>query len=184
MDLVVSGGRTIVLTTTTLLLIMVAVIPVWHQVQAIWIIEIMLSIIGDIIAVTAEKLNKLGIEKFNFSKFNIVANYYKPGPATQTGNVSYRIGILVMRNNETADFGLWYIADNLVVGNKKLLTDNWDGGVQHFRRRTESSFCKDWNKPWPAMAINQQSAEEAYNSVLENAGATLPKRDAVDIRYC
>ena len=32
------------------------------------------------------------------------------------------------------------------------------------------------------MPINQQTAEDAYNSVLENAGATLPKRDAVDTR--
>ena len=32
------------------------------------------------------------------------------------------------------------------------------------------------------MAIDQQTAEEAYESVLENAGATLPKRDAVDAR--
>lgn len=32
------------------------------------------------------------------------------------------------------------------------------------------------------MAINQHTAEEAYDAVLENAGATLPKRDAVDAR--
>ena len=32
------------------------------------------------------------------------------------------------------------------------------------------------------MAINQQTAEEAYASVLENAGATLPKRDLIDAR--
>ena len=32
------------------------------------------------------------------------------------------------------------------------------------------------------MAINQQTAEEAYNSVLEYVGASLPKRDAVDLR--
>ena len=32
------------------------------------------------------------------------------------------------------------------------------------------------------MAINQQTAEEAYHSVLEHAGASLPKRDAVDLR--
>lgn len=35
--------------------------------------------------------NQKGNDKFNFSTFNIVANYYKPGPATQAGEVSYRI---------------------------------------------------------------------------------------------
>lgn len=38
------------------------------------------------------------------------------------------------------------------------------------------------NEPWPAMAIHHQSPEEAYASVLDNAGATLPKRDPVDVR--
>ncbi len=32
------------------------------------------------------------------------------------------------------------------------------------------------------MAINQQTPEEAYASVLDNAGASLPERDAVDVR--
>jgi hypothetical protein len=32
------------------------------------------------------------------------------------------------------------------------------------------------------MEINQQTAEEAYQLVLENAGATLPKRDPIDAR--
>jgi pectate lyase len=32
------------------------------------------------------------------------------------------------------------------------------------------------------MPINQQTAEEAYKSVLENAGTVLPKRDPVDTR--
>ena len=38
------------------------------------------------------------------------------------------------------------------------------------------------DEPWQSMPINQQTAEEAYRSVLEHAGATLPKRDAVDAR--
>ncbi|WP_339922260.1 hypothetical protein [uncultured Cyclobacterium sp.] len=37
-------------------------------------------------------------------------------------------------------------------------------------------------QPWPSMVINEQSAEEVFVSVLENAGAVFPKRDAVDIR--
>ena len=40
-----------------------------------------------------------------------------------------------------------------------------------------------WNFqiPWPAMAINQQTPEEAYLSVLDNSEATLPKRYSVDV---
>ena len=118
-----------------------------------------------------------GREEFNFSTFNVVANYYKAGPATEPGKVSYRIANPSFRN-ETDDFGKWYISDNVVEGNKKVSSDNWDGGVQ-----TEIDFEKiKLDKAWPSMPINQQNAEAAYKLVLENAGALLPLRDAVDIR--
>ncbi|MFD2164002.1 polysaccharide lyase family 1 protein [Paradesertivirga mongoliensis] len=115
--------------------------------------------------------------KFNFSTFNVVANYYKPGPATRAGEISYRIANPGARN-ETDDFGEWYIADNVVVGNPAVSANNWEGGVQ-----TKISFERiKLDKPWPSMQIGQQSAEGAYQLVLENAGATLPRRDAVDSR--
>ncbi|WP_167607064.1 substrate-binding domain-containing protein [Maribellus sediminis] len=116
------------------------------------------------------------LEKFNFSSFNLVANYYKPGPATRPGEIAYRIANPGFRN-EADDFGLWYISDNIVEGNAKVSADNWDGGVQ-----TRIAFDKiKLDKPWPAMPIHQQTAEEAYHLVLNNVGATLPKRDAIDL---
>lgn len=121
-----------------------------------------------------------GNPKFNFSKFNIVANYYKPGPATQPGNVSYRIAQPSMRNN-TNDFGKWYVAGNVVVGNEAVTKNNWNGGVQPQGGDVNLPYVK-MEEPWAAMPINQQTAEEAYVLVLENAGATLPKRDIVDTR--
>lgn len=118
-----------------------------------------------------------GSEKFIFSKINMVANYYKPGPATEPGKVSYRIASPSFRN-ETDDFGKWYIFNNVVEGNKKVSSDNWDGGVQ-----TKIDLEKiRLDKPWASMPITQQTAEEAYALVLENAGALLPKRDPVDSR--
>ncbi len=121
--------------------------------------------------------HQVGNDKFNFSIFNIVANYYKPGPATQVGEVMYRIANPSFRN-ETDDFGKWYIADNVIEGNEVVSKDNWNGGVQ-----TKISFKKiKLDRPWPSMPINQQTAEEAFKIVLDNAGAILPERDAVDIR--
>ncbi|MBW6534031.1 MAG: pectate lyase [Mariniphaga sp.] len=119
---------------------------------------------------------QVGNEKYNFSEFNIVANYYKPGPATRPGEVSYRIANPSYRSE--TDYGKWYIADNVVEGNARVSADNWDGGVQ-----TKIAFKKiKLEKPWPSMPIHQQTAEEAYQLVLENAGATLPRRDTVDSR--
>lgn len=118
-----------------------------------------------------------GNEKYNFSTINMVANYYKPGPATLPGEVSYRIANPSFRN-EIDDFGKWYIAENVIEGNHEVSSDNWNGGVQ-----TKIDFGKiKLDKPWKSMPINHQSAKGAYHSVLDNAGAILPERDAVDIR--
>ena len=37
-------------------------------------------------------------------------------------------------------------------------------------------------KPGQSMAVDEQTADEAYASVLDNVGATLPKQDIVDAR--
>jgi len=117
-----------------------------------------------------------GNDKFNFSIFNIVANYYKPGPATQPGEVSYRIANPSFRDEK--DVGQWYIADNAMEGNTEVSDDNWNGGVQ-----TEISMeTIRLEKPWPSMPIDQQTAREAYELVLARAGGTLPKRDEIDER--
>ncbi|MEJ2545925.1 MAG: hypothetical protein P8Y99_17830 [Calditrichaceae bacterium] len=122
-----------------------------------------------------EKYQK-GNDKFNFSNFNIVANYYKTGPATKPGEVSYRIANPSFRSD--TDYGKWYITDNVVEGNDDVSMNNWNGGVQ-----TKISLEKiKLDKPWPSMPINQQTALEAYKSVLDNAGAILPKRDTIDSR--
>ncbi|MEW6237265.1 MAG: pectate lyase [Candidatus Omnitrophota bacterium] len=118
-----------------------------------------------------------GNPQFNFTRINMAANYYKPGPATKTGEVSHRIAEPTARNG-AADAGQWYIADNVIEGNAAVSANNWDGGVQP----ADSVRIFKMNEPWPSMPISQQTAEEAYLSVLENAGATLPKRDAVDAR--
>ena len=117
--------------------------------------------------------------EFNFTNINLVGNYYKPGPATLKGAVSYRIANPSFRD-VTTDFGKWYIADNVMVGNEVVTKDNWNGGVQPGKNEYLSILRVD--KPWESMPVNQQTAEEAYKSVLENAGAILPKRDAVDKR--
>lgn len=117
-----------------------------------------------------------GNNKFNFSEFNIVANYYKPGPATLPNEVEYRIASPSFRNE--TDFGKWFIAENIVEGYEQVSSDNWNGGVQ-----TEISFEKiRLKEPWPAMPINQQKAEDAFVQVLGNVGAILPQRDIIDNR--
>ncbi|MBB5267214.1 pectate lyase family protein [Algibacter amylolyticus] len=118
--------------------------------------------------------------EFSFSNINMVANYYKPGPATALGNVQYRI-VSPSRRDVTTDYGTWYVAENFMERNPVVSANNWDGGVQPQGGNSDIEILKS-GKPWPAMAIKQHTAQEAYKLVLNNAGATLPKRDAVDTR--
>jgi pectate lyase len=125
------------------------------------------------------------------SRVNLVANYFKPGPAT-SGALRHRICKVAARqeHDEHPGFGKWYVADNYVAGDEKVTADNWAGGVQYAPAVTVKKKVvpmgteKDVRafKPFPAAPMTQQKAEEAYELVLAYAGATLPKRDAVDVR--
>ena len=57
-----------------------------------------------------------GNTKFNFSNINMVANYYKPGPATEPGQTSRTQIAGPWSRNGDSDYGKWYIADNVIGG--------------------------------------------------------------------
>jgi len=99
---------------------------------------------------------------------NMVANYYKPGPATLRKD----------RFLEPDDAeGKWYVSDNVLEGSATVSADNWNGGVAGpFRESGRVT------KPFEFVARHTQRAEEAYEDVLRFGGALLPKRDAVDKR--
>lgn len=108
------------------------------------------------------------------STANIVNNYYKPGPATKSG-VKSRI----YQPSDT--LGVWYISGNYVEGNPAVSADNWAGGVN------PSIAVSDLNRirataPFPSMPVATHTPQQAFDLVLQYAGATLPKRDAVDSR--
>lgn len=124
--------------------------------------------------------HQVGNDRFNFSTINMVANYYKPGPATLPGAVSRRIVSPSMRDS-AHDFGKWYVAENVIVGNPSVTSDNWAGGVQPGGEAIGLAMLR-MDRPWPAAPIRQQTAEQAYRSVLALAGASLPARDRADRR--
>lgn len=120
--------------------------------------------------------------------YNIINNYYKPGPATpdQSKPISHRIlkpesgrsklGYLV--------YGRVYAQGNIVEGNERVTKDNWDGGIQveEFPDANKYKDAMKVDKPMPMPQITIIPTLDAREFVLANAGATLPKRDAVDQR--
>jgi len=117
--------------------------------------------------------------------YNIINNYYKPGPLTPKDTpIGHRIlkpesgrsklGYLV--------FGRVYCNGNIMEGNEKVTSNNWDGGVQVEELPDAGKYtdAMKWNEPFPMPQFPIMSAKEAYDFVLENVGATIPKRDIVD----
>lgn len=109
---------------------------------------------------------------------NVVANYYKAGPATN----SNRDRILDASTHSSGfDFGKWYVTDNYVHGFPEITADNWNGGVQRVSQ-SEIEYIR-MDEPFDAPALpSEETAEEAFESVLAYAGAILPRRDTIDAR--
>ena len=110
---------------------------------------------------------------------NIVNNYFKPGPATSPGKVRQRIANPSWANG---DCGKWVVKGNVMEGCEQVTDDNWNGGIQPNAELPLVMDSIHRRMPWEAMPIRQQTAKEAYEKVLEHAGASYPKRDAVDLR--
>src|SRR6185503_19159862 len=91
-------------------------------------------------------------------------------------------------------FGKWYVDGNIVDGFPGITANNWAGGVQYDRSITIRKDGKEEVIPagseeqvrsrdeFAHESVRTQSAAEAFEDVLNNAGATLPRRDPVDVR--
>ncbi len=130
------------------------------------------------------------------SRVNSINNYFKPGPGTPEGRpIAWRILKAESRTKPPAEkeFGKFYVAGNVIEGNAKVTADNWDGGVQFADvEDIKGESLDDYNRkyrypsqmaePFPMAPLRITTAQEAYDEVLANAGATLPRRDPVDER--
>lgn len=119
--------------------------------------------------------------------YNIINNYFKPGPATpKDENIGHRIlkpesGRSKLKYHV---YGRTYVHGNIMEGHDAITKDNWAGGVQVEEQGNTDGYtdAMKWNQPLPMPEMTIVSATEAKAYVLANAGATLPKRDAVDVR--
>jgi hypothetical protein len=120
------------------------------------------------------------------SDFNIINNYFKPGPGTPKSAVAYRLLKPESERSKTVvdHFGRAYVAGNFVEGYPRVTADNWDGGVQPDSKAPVADVLPGIRaeRPFPHAALMIEPATAAYMTVLERSGATLPQRDAVDQR--
>jgi hypothetical protein len=122
------------------------------------------------------------------SRYNVINNYFKPGPATPTDKpIGWRLLKPESTRSKTIidNFGKAYVNGNIVEGNDRVTKDNWDGGVQPEPQKAAMSDVLPKirvDEPFKRAALPMQPAKDAYGTVLANAGATQPKRDPVDQR--
>lgn len=104
---------------------------------------------------------------------NMIANHYRPGPNTLAEHVDTITRPTV---SSLGGAGAWYLSDNLIEGFPEVSANNWlgvKGGVS----------VTQLSEPYPvANPPATESAEDAFEAVLQHAGAVLPRRDSVDAR--
>lgn len=134
-------------------------------------------------------------ETGNQRRYNFIANYYKPGKATES-KVKARLLNPTTKCGPTAKDehagctgvyggtivpGKFYIARNIMDGSTDVTNNNWNGVFPD--EASKKDLCKADNR-WTAGLTplkNEQRADEAYETVLAKAGCSL-SRDAVDTR--
>jgi len=111
------------------------------------------------------------------SQINIINNYYKPGPATPS---ALKFVHALFEADKSKGIAEWYLNGNVMEGDKRMSKNNFDG--LDIAEPGEANTLKAKAPFTIAVLIPEQSAAAAYEEVLKNCGAVLPKRDAVDTR--
>lgn len=120
------------------------------------------------------------------SMYNIINNYFKPGPVTpKDKTVGYRILKPETRYkvNGRPVYGRVYVSGNIMEGYDNVTEDNWKG-VQIEDMPDAGDFIDEikYDEPFPMPYFTIMETKDAYEYVLDNAGANVPKRDPVDTR--
>jgi pectate lyase len=124
----------------------------------------------------------------DYKKYNLVNNYYKPGPATVDGKVRFIDPWTKACDNCTKKTGSstivpghFYLDGNVMDGNAEKTGDNWKGTTASDAViaviKATAPFA--WAEKESKISLHQ--ADLAFTQVLAYAGASL-KRDAVDKR--
>ncbi len=117
--------------------------------------------------------------KGGVSQVNMVNNFYIPGPATSN---TLKFMQALHAGEASTGTGEWYLSGNVMYGNKRLTEANWRGLDLNAVPEADRSKAIV-PRPFQIYApIESERAIDALRTVLSQAGATLPKRDAVDAR--
>ena len=110
--------------------------------------------------------------------YNIIANYYKPGPSTSK-NARHRIAN-PFKKEDQIPYGKWFIQDNVLSSSEEISKDNWKGVSIDKGTEADMETVRQ-NQSFPSIAFAHKKAEDAFMMVVRSSGASL-KRDTLDQR--
>ncbi len=137
---------------------------------------------------------------------NLVNNYYKPGPTTNAYDSKNRWFCRISYDSQyivgEQKYSQWYVDGNFMEDNEYygsyigadhslVNQDNWyNAGTTNNARAidleqgntAENLAYYYFDTPSLSGLVEMETAQEAYQSVLANAGCILPRRDIVDTR--
>ena len=123
-----------------------------------------------------------------YKKYNVINNYYKPGPATASGKVRFIdpwtkecSNCTKATGSSTIVPGHFYLDGNVMHGDEGKTADNWTGTTASAAVIANIKSTAKFTYAEKATSLSLQTAENAFTAVLGYAGAGL-KRDAVDTR--
>ena len=114
-------------------------------------------------------------------KINMVNNYYKYGPSTGSSKrnrlVDPTVSCEFCSDGHTLIPGKFFLSGNYMYGDANVTADNWQGSTQ---KGSNVKSATRWTDGLTALK-NEQTAEQAYETVLAKAGCSL-QRDIIDTR--
>ena len=119
--------------------------------------------------------------------YNLVNNYYKPGPASKTNKYFINPYADDGKNHQPAGiFGRFYLKGNVMEGNRAITKNNVSGVKMgsNFAEFAPNVTLNELisNTEFSIPKPKTQSAKKAYQSVLKSVGCSLV-RDVLDMRY-
>jgi hypothetical protein len=109
--------------------------------------------------------------------YNIVNNYYKYGPDTKKAVLTR---VANPFKGENIPFGKWYVNGNYVDASTEVTNNNWLGVVMDKGNEEDAKKAR-LAEPFSTVSIHTQAAFDAYDAVLNLAGASF-RRDTLDQR--
>lgn len=109
--------------------------------------------------------------------FNVINNYFKPGPATGNGNY------FLYPTGSPEKYGKYFVSGNILENNSTVNSDNWKGVRLETTILTEQYLqsTKLFSSLPSDVYEYNNTAQGAYQKTLDFAGASFV-RDAVDVR--